>query len=180
MHASKLDFQFNLAPLQHTVLGPHQRYKKIQKYARSLYGWPCPSETQTVSNSSDFIDQLPRTLVNQEEPIVLMLDLVADDVAMPVLPAHVDLNRTCAINVYLESNGEVTKFYDWDRSKRISILKDSICTQEKDVWLMDTTVPHSVDLVPNKRRRILTFSFTRMKYMEVLSCFTTKQSEKLM
>ena len=111
--------------------------------------------------------------------MVLMLDLIADDVAMPILPAHVDLNRTCAINIYIESNGEVTKFYNWDRSKKISVLKESIRTQEKEAWVMDTTVPHSVDLVPNKRRRILTFSFTRMKYMEVLSCFATKQSEIL-
>lgn len=179
INATKLDVQFDLSYLQHTVLDFHQKYKKMQKYARGLYGWPCPSVTHTISNPSAFTAQLPKQLTDQENPIVLMLDLVAEDVAMPVLPAHVDLNRTCAINVYLESNGEITKFYEWDSDKKISILKESLCTQEKDVWLMDTTVPHSVDLVPNKRRRILTFSFTKMKYMEVLSCFATKRSESL-
>lgn len=179
INASKIDYSFDCEPLQQSILTLHQRYKKIQKYARSLSGWPCPSETLNVSNSHKFVEQLPQKILDQETPIVLMLDLVADDVGMPVLPAHVDLNRKCAINVYLETNGEVTKFYDWDSKARKSILKESICTKQGEAWLMDTTVPHSVDLVPNKRRRILTFSFIKLKYLEVLSCFATTQSNTL-
>jgi hypothetical protein len=84
----------------------------------------------------------------------------------------VDLNKTCGINIYLDTNGEVTKFYHWNKEERISEYEEEFCAQPGDVWLMDTSVPHSVDLVPGKARSMLTFSFTKTKYSEVLECFT--------
>jgi len=102
-----------------------------------------------------------------------MLELPALDAQDPVLPAHIDINKTCGINVYLETHGEVTKFYQWSSDSRQSEYVEEFCADTGDVWLMDTSVPHSVDMVPNKSRRMLTFSFTKAKYAEVLSCFAT-------
>jgi hypothetical protein len=104
---------------------------------------------------------------------VFVLELPALDAQDPVLPAHVDINKTCGINVYLDTHGEVTKFYQWSRGSRQSEYVEEFCANAGDVWLMDTSVPHSVDMVPNKSRRMLTFSFTKAKYAEVLSCFAT-------
>jgi hypothetical protein len=95
------------------------------------------------------------------------------DAQNPVLPAHVDINKTCGINVYMDTHGEVTKFYHWSRDSRQSEYVEEFCAEAGDVWLMNTSVPHSVDMVPNKARRLLTFSFTKAKYAEVLSCFAT-------
>lgn len=174
-HAAKLSINIDLSCFKEEFLAPHQKYYRVQKYARNLGGTSIPyTETLQVLNEAEFISQLPETLLAIERPTVFMLELPALDAKDPVLPAHVDINKTCGINVYLDAQGEVTKFYNWDRDSRQSEYAESFCAQAGDVWLMDTSVPHSVDMVPNKSRRMLTFSFTKAKYEEVRSCFATR------
>jgi len=173
-HAAKLAYRFDVSALAEAEITPHQKYGKLQKYARGMpgdnFGWQ--SETKNISNADAFIAQLPAKLVELERPFVFMLELPAAHTKTPVLPVHVDLNKTCGINIYLDTNGEVTKFYHWNKEERISEYEEEFCAQPGDVWLMDTSVPHSVDLVPGKARSMLTFSFTKTKYSEVLECFT--------
>ena len=127
------------------------------------------SETLHIKNDSEFVKQLPEKLLELETPYVFLLELPAVDANNAVLPVHVDLNKTCGINVYLEANGEITKFYRWDEKERKSHYVEEFCAEQGDVWLMDTSTPHSVDLLPNKRRRMITFSFTKTKYADVLA-----------
>jgi hypothetical protein len=180
-YAAKLDYPMDMSHLVSTTLTPHQKYGKVQRYGRGLpgdhveqtkIGWA--SETQHVSNEARFIEQLPRKLLSLETPYVFLLSLPAADVAEPVLPAHRDFNKTCGINVYLEANGELTKFYHWDREKREAEFVEEFCSATGEIWLMDTDVPHSVVLVRNKTRRLLTFSFIKLTYNEVLECFATR------
>jgi hypothetical protein len=173
-HATKLPISIDLFPLVEELLAPHQKYYRVQKYARNLDGTSIPyTETLRVLNEAEFVAQLPEALVALEWPSVFVLELPALDAQDPVLPAHVDINKTCGINVYLDTHGEVTKFYQWSRGSRQSEYVEEFCADAGDVWLMDTSVPHSVDMVPNKSRRMLTFSFTKAKYAEVLPCFAT-------
>jgi hypothetical protein len=173
-HATKLPISIDLSPFREELLTPHQKYYRVQKYARNLDGTSIPhTETLRVLNEAEFVAQLPEALVAIEWPSLFMLELPALDAQDPVLPAHIDINKTCGINVYLETHGEVTKFYQWSRDSRQSEYVEEFCADTGDVWLMDTSVPHSVDMVPNKSRRMLTFSFTKAKYAEVLSCFAT-------
>jgi hypothetical protein len=174
-HATKLPISIDLSSFRDELLAPHQKYYRVQKYARNLDGTSIPyTETLRVLNETEFVAQLPEELIAIEWPSVFMLELPALDAQDPVLPAHVDINKTCGINVYMDTHGEVTKFYRWGRDSRQSEYVEEFCADTGDVWLMDTSVPHSVDMMPNKSRRMLTFSFTKMKYAEVLSCFATR------
>ena len=171
-HATKLPISIDLSPFREELLAPHQKYYRVQKYARNLNGTSIPyTETLSVLNEAEFVAQLPEALVAIEWPSVFLLELPALDAQDPVLPAHVDINKKCGINVYLDTHGEVTKFYHWGRDSRQSEYVEEFCADTGDVWLMDTSVPHSVNMMPNKARRMLTFSFTKAKYAEVLSCF---------
>jgi hypothetical protein len=172
-HATKLPISIDLSQFREELLAPHKKYIKLQKYARGMSGDHCGSETKYVENADYFIDQLPAGLLEKERPFLFMLELAASDAENPVLPAHVDINKTCGINVYLDAHGEVTQFYHWNSDSRQSEYVEEFCASVGDVWLMDTSVPHLVNLVPKKVRRILTFSFTKLKYAEVLSCFAT-------
>jgi hypothetical protein len=70
--------------------------------------------------------------------------------------------------VYLEANGEVTNFYTWDQETKTATFDEHFCSDVGEAWLMNTTVPHEVKMITMKRRRALTFSFTKAKYEEVL------------
>jgi hypothetical protein len=172
-HATKLPISIDLFPLVEELLAPHQKYYRVQKYARNLDGTSIPyTETLRVLNEAEFVAQLPEALVALEWPSVFVLELPALDAQDPVLPAHVDINKTCGINVYIDANGEVTKFYNWNQEKRQSEYVEEFCANAGEIWAMDTDVPHSVTLVPNKARRMLSFCFTKTKYNEVVECFT--------
>jgi hypothetical protein len=177
-HAAQLNYQIDMRPLMSSVIGPLRDYGKLQKYGKSLpggeamvaSGWA--AKNKSVSNADLFIDQLPSKLLELERPYVIILELPASDIANPILPAHRDYNKTCGINVYIDANGEVTKFYNWNQEKRQSEYVEEFCANAGEIWAMDTDVPHSVTLVPNKARRMLSFCFTKTKYNEVVECFT--------
>lgn len=179
-YAAKLDYQIDMSPLMSSVIEPLRDYGKLQRYGKKLpgdhvaqkaAGWV--AKNKSVSNADLFIDQLPSKLLELERPYVIILELPASDVANPVLPAHRDYNKTCGINVYIDASGEVTTFYHWDREKQESQYVEEFCAKAGEIWAMNTDVPHSVTLVPNKARRMLSFCFTKTKYDEVLECFQT-------
>jgi hypothetical protein len=179
-YAAKLDYPLDMSPLAASTIAPLRDYVKMQRYSKNLpgdyaaqqaAGWV--AKNKSIDNADAFIDQLPNKLLSIERPYVILLELPASDAANPVMPAHRDYNKTCGINVYLEANGEVTKFYNWDRDKQQSEYVEEFCAAPGEVWVMDTDTPHSVTLTPNKARRMLSFCFIKMKYTEVLECFQT-------
>jgi len=145
-------------------------YNRLQKYANNLDGNPVAIETYEVLNSQNFVDQLPHNILQNEIPGVQVLKIPASDVPDPVVAAHVDVRRNCAINVYLKTAGEITNFYTWNKQEKKSYLRESFCSKTGQTWLMNSTVPHSVTLVPNTERIILTFSFKKIKYEEMVQC----------
>ena len=180
-YAAKLSYSIDTSYLASSEIVPLRDYKKVQRYGRDLPGdYPIQAQAgwaaknKSVSNADCFIDQLPARLLELERPYVIILELPASDAANPVLPAHRDYNKTCGINIYLEANGEVTKFYHWNRGNKKSEFVEEFCAATGDIWVMNTDVPHSVTLVPNKSRSMLSFCFTKLPYSEVLSCFVAK------
>jgi hypothetical protein len=102
-------------------------------------------------------------------PAVFILEAPAVEGDSPVIPPHVDYRRLCGLNVYLEASGEITQFYKWDTSTKMSTVVEQFVAHPGDCWLLNTSVPHGVLLVKNKARRMLTFSFSKLTFEEVLS-----------
>jgi hypothetical protein len=106
------------------------------------------------------------------------------------LPAHVDLLRKCAINLYINSNKETTIFYERKRQgvflkeKQNKYISNELFVPEwvepighfiannLDMYILDTTIPHSVTMNDSESKRIaITFSFYKMSFEEVIKCF---------
>lgn len=177
-YASKLDYQIDLRPLEESTLTPFRDYARLQRYCKGLpgdyevlaeAGW-C-AKNMAVSKEDELIDQLPAELLSQERPYLLYLELPAIDTPNPVLPAHRDYGKKSSINVYLETAGEVTTFYNWNREQQRSDFAEEFCASTNDIWLMDTDTPHAVALKPNKARKLLCFCFAKMPYEKVLEAF---------
>lgn len=177
-YAAKLNYPIDLSELATSVIEPLRDYGKVQRYGKDLpgdyvdqakEGWS--AKNKSVSNADVFIDQLPKKLLELERPYVIILELPASSTDNPVLPAHRDYNKTCGINVYLETHGEVTKFYNWNRTDKKSEYVEEFCAGTGEIWAMNTDVPHSVELKPNKARKMLSFCFTKLSYEQVLGAF---------
>ena len=177
-YAARLDYSIDTTPLASSSITPLRDYGKLQRYGKGMpgdyvaqkeEGWA--ARNNGLSNADAFIDQLPEKLLQLERPYVIILELPASATNNPVLPAHRDYNKTCGVNVYLEAHGEVTTFYNWSRDQQKCEYVEEFCAAQGEVWAMNTDVPHSVALVPNKPRSMLSFCFTKLKYDEVLSCF---------
>ena len=167
-HAEKLEFDINLGEFKFEECTLHREYTKLQRYGRGLSGIAFGSETKYIKDVDHFLKQLPKQLLDIEVPYVFLLDIKTPDQDCAVLPAHIDINKTCGINVYLQANGEVTKFYNWDANTRLCSYVEEFCAQPGEVWLMNNQQPHSVDLVKGLKRRILTYSFVKTPYNVVL------------
>jgi len=180
-HAAKLDYSVDMSYLVTATITPFRDYARLQRYSKGLPGdYDTLAETgwsarnMAVSNQDSFIDQLPANLLRLERPYLLFLELPAIDTPNPVLPAHRDYGKKTAINVYLETDGEVTTFYDWNNEAQRSDFAEEFCAATNDIWVLDTDTPHSVTLKPNKARKMLSFCFAKLRYAQVLECFQTK------
>ena len=178
-HAAKLDYAIDTSCLAEATITPYRSFARLQRY---IQGIPADYEAlaesgfsarnKSISNEEHFIEQLPSKLVNLERPYILYLEIPAYDGPSPVLPAHRDFGKKCSINIYLETNQETTVFYKWNREQQISEYEEEFCAVNGDIWLMNTDVPHSVLLKQNKARHLITICFAKLKYNEVLECFT--------
>lgn len=166
INAAKLNLKINTAMLESSVVAPHHVYTKMQRYGREFECTPAPLTTWSVSNPEAFTSQLPKELLDIEVPQVFLLSIPAVDADDGYFPPHVDYNKSCGINVYLQANGEKTKFYEW-KNKKVEFIEE-FNAGSGECWLMNTSQPHSVALVKNKERSMLTFSFIKTPYNEVL------------
>lgn len=170
----KLDWKAPFGPEIVRWATLHHRFSKKQKYNKHL-----PDEYASVPTESLFLPEaiasqviavVPAAIRGLEIPQAFLIRMAATDALKPVLPAHVDYNRTCGINFYLEAGGETTHYYDWDQASRTLHETASFQASQGDCWLIDTSIPHSVSLKPNQQRLILTLSFTRASFAQVSAC----------
>lgn len=137
-------------------------------------------------NYPAIFNHLPSSLLNKEVPIVSWQVISGGK----ELPAHVDLVRKCALNFYINSNQETTIFYQRKRKGVFLKEKDDKYTSNElflpewlepinqftadnlDVYALDTTVPHSVNMMNENDERIaVSFSFYNIKFEDVIECF---------
>jgi hypothetical protein len=167
--------RFDLSSLDAATPVFHRIYSKRQKYNRELDESYTLIPTSTYSLSDDvifeLIKQIPPSVLEIEVPQVFILQMEASDAQRPVLGAHVDFNRSCGINVYLEASGEITHYYHWNGETKTLEEEERFVAKTGDCWLMDTSVPHSVSLVPGKQRKMLTFSFVSATYDQIRTAY---------
>lgn len=167
------NFDMSLVRLEHAVF--HRTFSKRQPYNRSLEDKydAIPTSTYLLPQevTLNLLSQLPKKVLELEIPQVFILKVDPSDSPFPILAAHVDLNRSCGINIYIEANGERTHYYDWDSTTKTLSETECFIAKKGECWLMDTTIPHSVSLVTGMQRVMLTFSFVKSPYQTVKNLF---------
>lgn len=144
-------------------------YLRQQKYGvallrkKSFTSVPNRSYTASNEDTERVISQLPRHLLDIEVPKVWVLDIRPTDDECVMLAPHIDGVRVTAINIYSNTNGERTCYYEYGAGGEITEV-DSFTAKDGDVWLMDVSKPHAVELKPGKTRRVLTISFITTPY----------------
>ena len=170
-HCTRLPMSFDASLLDDVELRFHRTYIKPQKYNRGLDEKFTSVPTETFSLPENltrhYIRSLPKAVLDIEVPHVFVLTMKACNADLPLLPAHVDFNRSCGINFYIEASGETTHYYDWNAEEKSLTEVERFVAEQGDSWLMDTSVPHSVTLVPHQARKMLTFSFVKAKYSSI-------------
>ena len=154
-------------------------YLRQQKYGvallrkKSFSSVPNKSYVASDEDAERLIAQLPQRLLNIEVPKVWVLDMQTPAHEPEVMLApHVDGVRVTAINIYSNTNGERTCFYTYAAGGEIQEV-GSFVAKDGDIWLMDVSKPHAVELKPGKNRRVLTLSFITTPFdvvRKVLSC----------
>lgn len=152
-----------------TALPCNGEYLKQQKYGVALLrkkqftSVPNRSYVASDEDTAYVVSQLPQKLLDIEVPKLWVLDMRATEDQDVMLAPHVDGVRVTAINVYSNTNGERTCFYEYTAGGDIQEV-DSFVAVDGDVWLMDVSKPHAVELKPGKNRRVLTLSFITTPY----------------
>jgi hypothetical protein len=144
----------------------HQKYslalKKIRDYehAGALLYVLDDASTKIVHA------QLPPELVAVEAPEIILLTVTPEKNAKDIIfPPHIDKIRVCCVNVYLEPHGERTVYYEYDGGKMREV--ESFVAEDGECWVLDTTVPHAVELVYPHPRRVMSASFVRTPFKTV-------------
>jgi hypothetical protein len=167
-HCVRLQKQFDVSAINGVNPVLHRKFSKRQCYNRDVGDeyTLIPTSIYSVPDNigKALLENLPQEVLDVEVPQVFILKMEASSASLPVLGAHVDLNRSCGINIYLDANGETTHYYDWNLEKKCLTEVEQFVAEKGETWLMDTSVPHSVTLVPNKDRTMLTYSFVKTPY----------------
>lgn len=148
---------------------PAARLAKAPFAAKNAPSLPSVKPSYYVLPPQDaikLIEQLPHELTEAERPIAVYTVLTTDIPAQ--LCIHRDWGWSCALNVYIETSGEVTTFYDFDTGKKEVTPIESFCAATKEVWVMNSKVPHGVVFPVAATRKLINFSFRRLSYRQVL------------
>jgi hypothetical protein len=138
-----------------------QKYTVSLAREKDFYKAPI-TQFPIKKNAEHFLDILPKKLLEEEIPgIIFNVIDPTNDGKHAMLGPHVDKIRKCAINFYLNPTGEETKYYAY---------KDCKITQV-DSFIVNSDIPHSVDLKQNHIRKILSFSFVNTPFEKVLEYF---------
>jgi len=153
----------------------HMSHSKWQKYGLSLkkdvdYD-AAIANTFEVSDEIklEVLSKIPTELLNIEVPHIWYLEVTGSEGDKTMIPPHIDSFRICTINYYINTNGESTHYYIYEPGFVREI--DSFCSKDNECWILNTTIPHSVKLIPGKKRSILGASFLNTPYEKVISFF---------
>lgn len=164
--ASKnLNLNLNLTISDIDIVNHCRSYTKTQRYARSfLENNLLPSNTYEVTNSVDIVKLLPDSILEQEIPSILYIEIPSEFDGIAMLPPHVDIKRNAAINYYFETNDEKTSFYNYDKQTQKILEIESFVSKNNETWILDVSAPHSVTFFRPFVRKFLSFSFSKITY----------------
>jgi hypothetical protein len=146
-----------------------------QKYTASLarekdFYKASVNELPVKNYAERFLTVLPKNLLEEEVPqTVLHVIDPTNDGKHAMLGPHIDKIRKCSINFYINPIGEETKYYAYKNCKLTEV--DSFIAKKDECWLLNSDIPHSVDLKENHIRKILSFSFVNTPFNKVLEYF---------
>lgn len=175
----KLDLNFNVAeinvdPEKLKMHGEHYSWQKYGiAYKRKNEFLPAVNTTSYLDDADKqkIIKQLPKKLLDIEIPEVWLLNITASSYQeKAMLPPHTDGVRLCSINIYYETHGEKTAYYKYIPGKEI-IEVSSFIAQTGDCYLLNSSEPHSVEVI-GKPRRSISISFITTPYSIVESFFS--------
>lgn len=107
-------------------------------------------------DTAALLDLIPEELKQLEVPVVTFNIFDAQDFGESVVRWHTDWGRKTAINWYIESNNDVTKYLDCE-----------FTADEGEFFLLDVSQPHSVDLNDGKRA-FVSYSYLQHNLQEIL------------
>jgi len=154
----------------------HMTHYKWQKYGLSLKEKvdykPAIANTFEVSDQikSDVLRMMPKDLLDIEVPHIWYLEVTGTDDDKTMVPPHVDSFRICTINYYLKANGETTHYYNYVSGNMEEI--GSFCAKTNECWILNTTIPHSVKLLPEETRSVIGASFIHTPFEIITSFFS--------
>ena len=155
----------------------HMTHYKWQKYGLALkkttsYEAAVASTYEVSSDIKDkILSTIPDKLFELETPKVWFLEVEGLNNDVSMIPPHIDSFRVCTINYYLKANGETTKYYNYKPNGSMDEVS-SFCAKTGDCWILDTTIPHSVELIPGKTRSVLGVSFLNTPFETVSGYFS--------
>lgn len=152
----------------------HMCHSKWQKYGLSLkkdVDYDAAANTFEVSDKikSEVLSKIPTELLNIEVPHIWYLEVTGGENTNPIIPPHIDSFRICTINYYINTNGESTHYYNYESGVVKEI--ESFSSKQNECWILNTTIPHSVKLIPGKTRTMIGASFLNTPYEKVISFF---------
>ena len=177
-YCQKLSMNLDFAGMEVDAdhLAVHGEYSRPQKYGLALQKMvdfiSVPNSTYEMNDEdkAHVIRCLPESLLAIEVPEVWVLNIKpteSDDLTM--LAPHIDKVRKCCINIYIDTHGERTAYYDYQGGKLEE--KYSFVAKNGEVWALDSDKPHSVTLSPPHVRKAISVSFINTPYSEVVRHF---------
>jgi len=134
----------------------------------------------TVNNNDHLFNLIPYEI----RPYFVLRHLKINCAIWP----HIDHGPNTSINIYLKTNNCKTTFYSFiDETEARTVplnrnnLKevDSFIAEDRDIWLLDVSKPHSVELLDNNFTERIAFCLhSRLRFNDVLSYFNTDNTNK--
>lgn len=151
----------------------HNAYKTPQKYGLRLQKnkpfISVPNLTYKLreEDAQHVVSDLPKKLLELEVPEVWVLNICPTDSDEPTMLApHRDIVRMCGINIYFDTHGERTIYYECENNKIAE--RDSFVAKDGECYVLDLDAVHAVELVPPHVRKAVSISFIRTPYREVV------------
>jgi hypothetical protein len=148
-----------------------QKYGVRLSKLREFKSVPSKTYMAKPEDAAKVVALLPKELLDVEVPEVWLLYIKPDENSLTsMLAPHKDIVRLCGINFYLETHGERTVYYSYASGGKLTEV-GSFVAQDGECYVMDVDEPHAVELTPNYVRRMVSVSFVRTPYKEVIKYF---------
>jgi hypothetical protein len=172
-----IKFEVDSVDTDASNLEMHEEYSSPQKYGLALkkvFNFvSVPNATYEIAaeDKAKVLKYLPKELLDVEVPEVWVLNIKpAETTDTTMLAPHVDKVRKCCINIYINTHGEKTTYYDYKAGELFEI--GSFVAADGECWALDSDRPHSVTLTPPYIRKAISISFIKTPYKEIVKSFT--------